>query len=162
MYEYISGKASTSDLGAKYNISIRTITTWVNKYYNGIEIKDYNPKGEVYTMESRKTTFDERLEIVEWVIANNMNYKIAAEKNGVKYALVYQWVRKYIKDGADGLKHKQRGPKSKETIDENSLSEIDKLKLELEKEKKLRERAEFSLEVHKKKEEFARKLHILK
>ena len=27
------------------------------KGYNGIEMKDYDPKGEVYTMKARETTF---------------------------------------------------------------------------------------------------------
>lgn len=113
-------------------------------------------------MKSRKTRFEERLEIVKWTIENDMNYKSAADKYAIKYALVYQWVKKYIKDGEDGLKYTKRGPKAKGTIDENSLTEIEKLKFELEKEVALRKRAEFSLEVHKKKEEFARKLRTQK
>lgn len=155
---YLSGKYSLPDLGAKYNMSHATILRWLNKYYNGIEIKDYDPKGNVYTMKTRKTTFEERLEIVKCVIANDMNYKNTAEQYGIKYALVYQWVRKYMKDGADALKQKKRGPKLQSEIDEDSLDDIEKLKLELEKERTLRERAEFKLEVLKKKEEFERKL----
>lgn len=160
--EYLSGEESLRSLGAKHNISIRTITKWVNNYYNGIEPKDYDPKGEAYTMKSRKTTFEERLEIVKWVLNNNMNYKEVADKNGVKYALVYQWVKKYLKDGEEGLKYKKRGSKEKAVIDDSTLSEIEKLKLELEREKALRERAEFRLELFKKKEEFAQRRHSQK
>jgi len=160
--EYTSGSCSIIELSAKYNISKAVISKWIDKYYNGIEVKPYDPKGDVYTMKSRQTTFDERLEIVKWTVENDMNYKYAADKYGIKYALIYQWVQKFIKDGAEGLKHKQRGPKLKSAIDENSLSEVEQLKLELEKERALRKRVEFSLEVHKKKEEFARKHHTLK
>lgn len=159
---YLSRKYSLMDVHAKYKISKSVLSKWLKKYYNGIELKDYDPKGDVYTMESRNTTFEERLEIVKWTIANDMNYKLAADKYVIKYALIYQWVKKYTKDGENGLKHKKRGPKAKGAIEESSLSEIEKLKLELEKEKALRKRVEFSLEVHKKKEEFARKLHIRK
>lgn len=155
--EYISGKHSTYELGAKYNISDGTISNWVQNHYNGIENKDYDPKGEVYTMKSRKTTYEERLEIVKWVIAHDMNYKEAADKYVIKYALVYQWVKKYLKDGDEGLKHKKRGPKAKSKIDESTLNEVEHLKLELEREKALREKAEFRLELFKKKEEFAQK-----
>ena len=35
-------------------------------------------------MKSRKTTFDERLEIVKWTIENDMNYKNSADKYGIK------------------------------------------------------------------------------
>jgi transposase len=131
-------------------------------YYNGVENKDYNPKGEVYTMKSRETTFDERLEIVRWVIANDMNYKEAADLYGIRYALVYQWVQKYMQDGDEALKYKKRGTKPRSKIDEDSLDDMEKLKLELERERALRERAEFKLEVLKKKEEFEQKLRSRK
>ena len=156
--EYTLGKYSLADLSAKHNIATGIIRTWVNNWYNGIEIKDYAPKGDVYTMKSRKTTFEERLEIVKWVIDNNMSYKDAADKYGVAYALVYRWTRAYINKGPEALKHKKRGPKPKSEIDESKLTEVEKLKLELEREKALRKRREFELEVLKKKEELERQL----
>lgn len=160
--EYNSGSYSTIELSAKYNIARQVISIWINNGYNDIENKEYNPKGEVYTMESRKTTYEERLAIVEWVIANNMDYKNAADKNGVKYALVYQWVQKYLKDGAKALKHKKRGPKPKIEIDKSSLSELEKLRLELENEKKLRKEAELTVKILKKKKVFEKKLRSQK
>ncbi|SHD77104.1 helix-turn-helix domain-containing protein [Schnuerera ultunensis] len=156
--KYNLGKYSMPDLAAKYNISTGVINNWINKWYNGIEIKAYDPKGDVYTMKSRKTTFEERLEIVKWVIENNMSYKDAADKYGVTYALVYKWTRAYIDKGPETLKYQKRGPKPKSEIDESNLTEVEKLQLELEKEKALRKRREFELEVLKKKEEFERKL----
>ncbi|NLP44190.1 MAG: transposase [Peptococcaceae bacterium] len=160
--EYTSGKYSLADLAARYNIAAGVICTWVNNWYNGIEIKDYTPKGDVYTMGSRKTTFEERLEIVKWVIDNNMSYKDAADKYGITYALVYRWTRAYIKKGSEALEYKKRGPKPKSEIDESKLTEVEKLKLELEREKALRKRREFELEVLKKKEEFEKKLRYRK
>ncbi|GAA0182959.1 hypothetical protein SH2C18_52280 [Clostridium sediminicola] len=159
---YLQGEYSLPDLGAKYNISCGMISKWVKKYYNGIELKSYDPKGVVYTMKSRKTTFEERLEIVKWVILNDMSYKDAASKFAIKYALVYKWTKKYLEDGEDGLEYKKRGPKAKQLIDEESLTELEKLKLELEREKALRKRREFELEVLKKKEEFEKKNHYRK
>jgi transposase len=111
-------------------------------------------------MESRKTTFEERLKIVKWVIAHDMNYTEAAEKNGIKYALVYQWVQKYLKGGVEALRYRKRGPKSKSVVDESSLSDVEKLKLELEREKTLRKHAEFKLEVLKKKRSSRRSFAI--
>lgn len=160
--EYSLGKYSMPDLAAKYNITYSVVKRWINKWYNGIEIKDYDPKGDVYTMKSRKTTFEERLEIVKWVIENNMSYKDAADKFSITYALVYKWTRAYIDKGPEALKYQNRGPKPKSEIDENNLTEIEKLKLELEKEKALRKRREFELEVLKKKEEFEKELRFRK
>ena len=160
--EYTLGKYSLPDLAAKHNISTGVISGWVNKWYNGIEIKDYDPKGDVYTMKSRKTTFEERLEIVKWVIENNMSYKDAADKYSITYALVYKWTKAYIDKGLEALKYKKRGPKSNFEVDESTLTEVEKLKLELEKEKALRKRREFELEVLKKKEEFEKNLHSRK
>src|SRR3712207_9495149 len=71
-----------------------------------------------------------------------MNYKEAANLNGIKYALVYQWVQKYISNGPDALRLKKRGPHKKHSIAEESLNKIEKLKLELERERHLRKRAE--------------------
>ncbi len=153
--QYFSGNYSTIELSGKFNIALSIVKRWINMYNEGIEINDYDPRGEVYTMKSRKTTFEERLEIVKWVISNDMNYKEAASKNTIRYALIYQWVQKYLKDGSEGLKHKKRGPSKKALIDESSLSEVEKLKLELERERALRERVEFRVELFKKKEEFA-------
>lgn len=159
---YLNGEYSLPDLSAKYNISYSVIRKWVNMYYNGIEQRDYDPKGAVYTMKSRKTTFEDRLEIVKWVIANDMNYKEAASNYALKYALIYKWTNAYLKEGAEALQYKKRGPKSKVIINEDSLSDIEKLKLELEREKALRERVEFELEVLKKKEEMEKKLRCRK
>lgn len=160
--EYTSGKYSMTDLAAKYNITYSVVRVWINKWYNGIEIEDYDPKGDVYTMKYRKTTFEERLEIVKWVIENNMRYKDAADKYSITYALVYKWTKAYIDKGPEALKYQKRGRKPKSEIDESSLTEIEKLKLDLEKEKALRKRREFELEVLKKKEEFERKLRSRK
>lgn len=159
---YISGNASLRELGSKYDISVGVVWRWVQRYYNGIEQAEYNPKVEVYTMKYRTTTFDERLKVVKWVINHDMNYKEAASKFAIKYSLVYSWVRKYLRDGEDALRSHKRGPKAKVVIDEKEMSEVDRLKYELEREQALRKRAEFELEVLKKKEEFEKKLRSRK
>lgn len=159
---YTTGKYSFEDLSAIHNISHKVIRRWYEKRYNGIELKDYDPKGDVYTMKSRKTTFEERLEIVKWVIDNDMNYKEAANKFVNSYANIYKWTKAYISVGSEALIDKKRGPKNKSIVDEDSLSEIDKLKLELERERALRKRREFELEVLKKKEEFESQKHYRK
>ena len=148
--EYLNGGVTYRELARKYNISEKGIVrSWVNKYNNGIEIKDYSPNNEVYTMKFRKTTFDERLEIVRYVLTNDNNYKDAADKYSVPYANVYQWVMKYKKSGEEGL-FDRRGKKASVarkyvlTTEEKKDIEIEKLKREL-------ERANMVIEVLKKK-----------
>ena len=58
--EYLLGINSCIGLANKFNISSDEIVRqWVIKYNNGTEITDYNPKGDVYAMKSRKTSLEE-------------------------------------------------------------------------------------------------------
>ena len=162
--EYLEGNSSFEELANKYNISTHVIVmNWLKKYNSGIEIKDYDPKGDVYTMKSRKTTIEERLEIVNYVLATDNDYKGAADKYTVPYASVYNWVKKYNECGEDGLKDSRGRPSSngikKElTIEEKQAIEIEKLKRELEREKKVVEVLKKNLEIRQKMERDSRLL----
>lgn len=147
--EYLNGVDSFEGLANKYNISKGEIVRqWIIKYNKGIEIKDYDPKGDVYTMKSRKTTFEERLEIVNYVLANNNDYKGAADKYSVPYANVYNWVKKYNESGEDGLSDSRGRPSSKEPNYE--LTDLEKKDVEIEKLKRELERSKMVIEVLKK------------
>lgn len=161
--EYLEGKGSTYYLANKYNISTHEIVRqWILKYNNGIEIKDYDPKGEVYTMKSRKTTLEERLEIVNYVLANNFDYKGAADKYTVPYASVYQWVKKYNECGEKGLSDNRGRPsiaKSKKELTSEELKdiEIEKLKQELKRSKMVIEVLKKNIEIQERMERDFRK-----
>lgn len=144
------------------------IVKWVKKYNSGIEINDYIPKGDVYKMKSKKTTIEERIEIVEYVLDNDNDYKGAAEKYAVPYTNVYNWVKKYLEHGEDGLKDKRGRPSSKQ--EKENLSEVEKLQIEIESLKARNIRLERTIVALKKKEEiearmkkdfqkYVRKLH---
>ena len=128
-------------------------------WYNGITLKDTKQKREESSMKAKETTYEERLEIVKWVLDNNKNYIKAAEKFNLNYALVYKWTQSFLKEGEEGLKYKKRGPKFKNEIDESKLTDTEKLKLELEKEREIRKRLELELEVLKKKEAMEKQLY---
>ena len=151
--EYLEGKGSLDELANKYEISTNEIVrNWVLKYNEGIEIKDYNPKGAVYTMKSRKTTFEERLEIVNYVLSNDDDYKGAANKYTVPYASVYQWTKKYIEYGEEGLKDSRGRPSSNNkelTVEEKQAIEIEKLKKELERQKMINEVLKKNIQIRK-------------
>ena len=137
IFEYLEGNGSFEEIANKYNISTSEIVRqWVLKYNNGIEITDYNPKGDVYTMKSRKTSFEERLEIVKYVLDNNNDYKGAADKYGVPYANVYNWVKKYLEYGETGLsdsrgRQSSNTPKKELTVEEQQALEIESLKAKI-------------------------------
>ena len=139
--EYLAGNGSFVSLANKYGISADSIVcNWVLQYNSGKEIKAYDPKGSVFTMKARKTTYEERIQIVNYVLANNNDYKGAAVKYEVPYASVYQWVKKYNNLGEEGLLDKRGRPSSLEpqielTNEERQAKEIEKLKRELERSK---------------------------
>lgn len=143
--EYLSGKSSQPDLMAKYNISaIITIQQWVKKYNNHIELKDYDPKPEVYMADTLKTTYEERIEIVKDCLAHDRDIKGTAAKYGCKYAQLYQWVRKYEADGKEALIDK-RGKRRQE----DELSELEKAERKI-------------AQLEREKEEYRKKYELLK
>ena len=160
--DYLEGKDSYEGLANKYNIlSYSVVIKWVKMYNEGIEIKDYNPKGDVYTMKSRNTTVEERLEIVNYALANSV--KDAADKYTVPYMNVYKWVKKFNEHGKDGLKDKRGRPSSNEpkkelTTEEKQAIEIEKLKRELERERMVNEVLKKNLEIRQKMEKDSRLL----
>ena len=137
--EYLNGEGSLEYLANKYSIrSLEVVRRWILKYNNGIEIKDYNPKSEVYAMKTRKTTFEERIDIVNYALANDNDYKGAADKFKVSYASVYNWVKKFKECGEDGLSDRRGRPAKTTpahelTVEEKQAIEIERLKRELER-----------------------------
>lgn len=115
----ISGEASSIDLGHQYDISSGLLRKWIRMYNANIELKDYNPKREVYMAKARrKTTIDERKEIVNYCIEHNRNYKETAVLYDVSYSQVYSWVKKHENDGEEGLIDKRGHHKLDDELDE--------------------------------------------
>ena len=134
--EYLSGKVSLIDLMKKYKIvSHESLRKWILKYKDGIMLTDYKPMSEVYTMKSRKVSYEERIEIVNYCISNNYDYKTTADKYRVPYSRVYTWVQKVKTNGYEGLILKKKGPKSKYQVEPKTPEEL----LELENERLRRE-----------------------
>ena len=147
-------KSSVFAAASKYGISIEVVRKWFLSYNNGETIKDYSPCGEVYTMKARKTTFEERIEIVNFVLENDNDYKEAANTYTVPYASVYQWVQKYLKYGEESLRDSRGRPKAGElkqglTELEKKDIEIERLKRELERHKRAEEILKKNLEIRK-------------
>ena len=151
--EYLSGTTSQEEICKKYRISSKTqLQRWILWYNGHNELKNSPSGGNKLMTKARKTTFDERIEIVKHCIANDKNYALTMEKYSVSYQQIYLWVRKYEEKGIDGLIDRRGKAKA-----ESDLTEIDRLKAQnqiLEAEKK---RLEMEINVLKKLQEVERR-----
>lgn len=149
----LPGEGSVDDIVAKYNVSSREVLrNWIKLYNTNKELKDYDPKREVDMADARrKTTLEERKEIVEYCIAHNRDYKGASSKYGVSYSQIYSWVKKYEALGADGLTDKRGHRKTNEEVDELESLRRENLRLTRQLEEK-----DMVVELLKKVKEFER------
>jgi len=117
---YLHGEDSIDAIVSKHNISSKSVLqSWIKRYNANKELKDYDPKREVYMADARrKTTLDERKEITEHCIAHNKDYKGTAALYDVSYSQVYIWVKKYLTEGEEGLIDKRGQRKTDDEVDE--------------------------------------------
>lgn len=121
IHDVLSGHYSVESAIKKHRISSRSLLKkWISKYTNEMQLKPtLKGKGLSHMNKGRKTTFEERIEIVQYTIANGLDYQKAIEKYGVSYQQVYAWVRKYQAGSEDALKDNRGRKKSVEELDEH-------------------------------------------
>lgn len=92
-------------------------------------------------IKGRKTTYNERVEIVAFCIENSDNYQLTSDKYKVSYQQVYNWVRKYKKNGCEALIDNRGKSKNIEEMSEKEKLESQNKRLEMENDflKKLEE-----------------------
>ena len=100
-------------------------------------------------MKSRKVSYEERIEIVNYCMSNDYDYKSTANKYNVPYSQVYTWVKKVKENGYESLKSQKKGPKPRCLVESKTSEEL--LELENERLKRENERLQLELEVLKKK-----------
>jgi len=134
----LNGEGSVNEIIAKYEISSRSVLrSWIKVYNASRQFKDYNPKQEVYMAEARrKTTLEERKEIVDYCINHNRDYKNTAAKFDVSYSQVYSWVKKYDADGEAGLTDRRGQHKTDDEVDELERLRRENLRLKRQLEEK--------------------------
>lgn len=122
---YLNGEGSLENMTIRYDIpSQGTLRRWILQYNSLEELKDYVPKPEVYMDDRRrKTTLEERIKIVNYCLEHENNYKQTAELFDVSYTQVYQWVRKYLSSGEDGLIDRRGQHKRKEELSDIEILE---------------------------------------
>lgn len=136
--EYLSGKDSQAEICKKYKIkSTAQLRDWISKYNNHEPLKSYaGGRGKVM-VKGRKTTLEERIDIVKDHMESGSSYEEIAEKYQISYQQIYQWVRKYQENGIEGLV--DRRGKRKE---QDAMTEEEKLRAELKLEKAKNKRLE--------------------
>ena len=149
----MNGEGSIDDIIARYGISSRSVLRqWIKVYNANRELKDYYPKQEVYMAEAgRKTTFEERKEIVNYCISHNRDYKNTPAKHGVSYSQVYSWVKKYDANGEDGLTDRRGHRKT-----DDEVNELERLRRENLRLKRQLEEKDMVVELLKKVKEYER------
>ena len=138
--EYLQGKGSLREISRKYHIPNKgTLRQWVEVYNSNRELRGYNPRPEVYVAMRKKTTKEEREEIVRYCLEHGKDYKGTAAKYEVSYSQVYQWVRHYEEQGEAGLEDRRGKRKSDDEVDdlERLRRENQRLKAELQKSERL-------------------------
>lgn len=107
--EYLSGKLSQDSICAKYKISSRSVLDKWIKVYN--EHGDFNNQkhsgGGSYMKKTRKTTYDERIQIAKECIESGNNYGNMALKYNVSYQQVRTWTKRYSELGEAGLEDRR-------------------------------------------------------
>lgn len=122
--EYLNGNGSLLSLTNKYGIrSDGTVRKWVSKYNSHIDNRGYDPHPEVHmTKARRKTTQQERIQIVHYCLDHDNNYSQTAAKFKCSYQQVYSWTQKYLVDGEAGLTDKRGRRKQPEELSELDLA----------------------------------------
>lgn len=151
--DYLAGKGSLMGLCKKYGIHSSTqLSRWILLYNGHKELKASGTGGHSLMTKGRKTTFEERIEIVQYCIAHEHNYAETSEKYQISYQQARNYTVKYETGGVDALldnRGKRKNP--------DELSELERLRAEVKMLKAQKERAEMEVSFLKKLEEIERR-----
>lgn len=127
--DYLHSGGSQQIIAAKYGLRSKTqLQKWIKMYNDGIDFLNKMSGGSRMTT-SRKTTKDERIQIVKDCLENDCNYGDTAIKHNVSYQQVYGWVKRFKELGEAGLEDRR----GKRKVDQEPRSEIEKLQIENER-----------------------------
>ena len=151
--EYLNGGVSQDDICKKYGIRSKAkLQGWIMKYNCHEELKTSGTGGTAIMTKGRKTTFDDRVEIVQYCIAHEHNYAETAEKYQISYQQARNYTVKYESDGVEALKD-NRGKRKLE----DQMTELERLCAENKILRAEKERAEMEASFLKKLEEIERR-----
>lgn len=105
MRDYLAERGSYSDSCRKYGIRCSSqLRYWISQYNGHERLKASGTGGCTIMTQGRPTSFDERVEIVQYCIGHNHNHSEAAEKFQVSYQQARNYTLKYKSNGVEALK----------------------------------------------------------
>lgn len=123
---YLNGEGTLQELAIKFGLRNKAqIQNWLS-LYNGNKTLTASPFRKKIPNMRRKTTLEERINIVEYVTVGKHKYTEAAERFQVTYQQVRLWVLKAKENGYEALVD-NRGHRKPE----RELSELDKANLKI-------------------------------
>ena len=151
--DYLSHEFTFPEILKKYQIRSGTqLKKWIKKYNGHEELKSSGTGGSIIMTKGRKTTFEERVEIVQYCIAHNHNYAETAENHRVSYQQARSYTIKYESGGVEALRDKRGKRKNPD-----EMNELESLRAEVKILRAEKERAEMEASFLKKLEEIERR-----
>ena len=151
--DYLAGRGSQDDICKRYGIRSKAkLQIWIKKYNGHEELKSSGTGGNTIMTKGRKTTFEERVEIVQYCIAHGRNYTETAKQYQVSYQQARNYTVKYEAGGVEALKD-NRGKRKRP----DEMSELEKLRAEVKILRAEKERAEMEASFLKKLGEIERR-----
>jgi len=151
--DYLNSLGSQAEICKKYEIRSRSkLQKWIMQYNGHEDLKSTGTGGSRIMTQGRKTTFDERVEIVKYCIAHDYNYAETSEKYQISYQQARNYTVKYETNGIEGLQDKRGKRKS-----EDDMNELDRLRAENKILRVEKERAEMEASFLKKLAEIERR-----
>ena len=125
--DYLAGKGSLRQICKQHEIKDKKqLRQWISCYNGHKDFKERSgARGEIYMTKGRKTTQEERSQIVAFCIEHGKDYALTVETYQVSYQQIYSWVRKYEASGVDGLVDRRGKAKP-----EDELTEAERLRQE--------------------------------
>ena len=124
--DYLAGNGSQMDICKKYGIRSKSkLQSWIKKYNSHEKLRSSGTGGTIIMTKGRKTTFEERVEIVQYCISHDCNYANTAEKYQVSYQQARSYTLKYKEKGVEGLQDRRGRRKP-----ESEMSELERLRAE--------------------------------
>ena len=125
--EYLAGGISLRQICKKYKVrDIHLLREWIKRYNSG---KSFGRKmsGGSRMKKARKTSQEERIQIVKACMERGFDYGATALEYKVSYQQVYTWVQKYKELGEAGLEDR-RGIR---TASQTPRTEIEELRIKI-------------------------------
>ena len=130
---YLSGQGTLKELTTRFKLRSKTqLRSWISKYNGNEELRSTGAATRRIPMPSRKTTFEERIEIATYAIEHDRNYIESSQKFQVSYQQVRSWVLKVDAGGFESLRDGRGRKKPEDELSENEKLRLDNKRLRAE------------------------------